>query len=123
MAWLGRGLTAAVCGVGLLGLESEAEDKYRAAFFAVYPDAVGTAIETVPSKTNHCGVCHWNFGGGGKRVGNRTGGSELQFDMKLIAVSGWKKLFFELRRLNKTKDWKRHTKEDPKQRSSKNKIQ
>ena len=39
----------------------------REAFFAVYPDAVGTTIETVPSHLNHCGVCHYDFAGGGAR--------------------------------------------------------
>ncbi len=39
----------------------------RDAFFTVYPDAVGTTIETVPSQPNHCGVCHYEFTGGGTR--------------------------------------------------------
>jgi hypothetical protein len=39
----------------------------RQAFFEVYPGAVGTAIETVPSQPNHCGVCHYRFTGGGTR--------------------------------------------------------
>jgi len=36
-------------------------------YLAVYPDAVGTTIETVPSISNHCGVCHYDFSGGGTR--------------------------------------------------------
>ena len=39
----------------------------RSAFFDVYPDAVGTTIETVPSHVEHCGVCHYDFSGGGTR--------------------------------------------------------
>lgn len=39
----------------------------RSSFFGVYPEAVGTTIETVPSNENHCGVCHYAFGGGGTR--------------------------------------------------------
>jgi hypothetical protein len=44
-----------------------ARPNIRDAFFAVYPDAVGTTIETVPSQPNHCGVCHYEFTGGGPR--------------------------------------------------------
>lgn len=44
-----------------------AKQNIRDAFFAVYPDAVGTVIETVPSRPNHCGVCHYEFSGGGPR--------------------------------------------------------
>lgn len=44
-----------------------AKPEIRAAFFANYPDAVGSPIETLPSNANHCGVCHLNFNGGGTR--------------------------------------------------------
>jgi hypothetical protein len=44
-----------------------ARQNIRSAFFDVYPDAVGTTIETVPSHVEHCGVCHFEFGGGGPR--------------------------------------------------------
>ena len=44
-----------------------ARSNIRDAFFTVYPDAVGTTIETVPSQLNHCGVCHYEFTGGGAR--------------------------------------------------------
>jgi len=47
--------------------ETFARSNLRDAFFHSYPDAVGTEIETVPSQPNHCGVCHWNFTGGGLR--------------------------------------------------------
>jgi hypothetical protein len=44
-----------------------ARNNLRDAFFTVYPGAVGTPIETVPSRPNHCGVCHFDFSGGGTR--------------------------------------------------------
>jgi Putative metal-binding motif/Bacterial Ig domain len=47
--------------------ETVARPNIRDAFFTVYTDAVGTAIETVPSQPNHCGVCHLDFTGGGQR--------------------------------------------------------
>lgn len=47
--------------------DAQARNNIRDAFFDVYSDAVGTTIETVPSHENHCGVCHYDFGGGGPR--------------------------------------------------------
>ncbi len=47
--------------------DAQARNNIRSAFFEVYPDAVGTVIETVPSQPNHCGVCHYDFTGGGPR--------------------------------------------------------
>ena len=44
-----------------------ARNPIRSDFFDVYPDAVGTVIETVPSQPNHCGMCHFEFTGGGLR--------------------------------------------------------
>lgn len=44
-----------------------AKQEYRAAFFAVYPTAVGSVLDTVPSQATHCGVCHYRFTGGGTR--------------------------------------------------------
>ena len=45
----------------------QARQNIRSAFFDVYPDAEGTAIETVPSQPGHCGACHYEFTGGGTR--------------------------------------------------------
>ncbi|UCE59714.1 MAG: hypothetical protein JSU63_20010 [Phycisphaerales bacterium] len=54
-------------GVAFSDTEALARNNIRDAFFTVYPDAVGTVIETVPSFEGHCGVCHYEFGGGGPR--------------------------------------------------------
>lgn len=58
-------------GLALLALfltcSIHAKPEIRAAFFANYPGAIGTPIETLPSNANHCGVCHLNFNGGGTR--------------------------------------------------------
>ncbi|MHC5109706.1 MAG: hypothetical protein ACYTHJ_07500 [Planctomycetota bacterium] len=51
----------------ILPLPLKAKQNIRDAFFAVYPGGVGTPIETVPSIANHCGVCHYDFTGGGPR--------------------------------------------------------
>jgi len=47
--------------------ESQARNNIRDAFFDVYPGALGSALETVPSYPDHCGACHYDFGGGGTR--------------------------------------------------------
>lgn len=44
-----------------------AKPPIRAAFFSVYPSAVGTGLDNLPSHAGHCGVCHYDFSGGGTR--------------------------------------------------------
>ncbi len=39
----------------------------RDSFFGVYSNAVGSTIDTVPSHPGHCGVCHYDFAGGGPK--------------------------------------------------------
>ncbi len=39
----------------------------RRAFFNVYPSATGSGLDDLPSNGGHCGVCHFDFGGGGPR--------------------------------------------------------
>jgi len=64
-----RHMLAACClSLVLLSVDSAwARSNLRDAFFAVYPQAVGTVLDTVPSRPGHCGVCHFDFTGGGPR--------------------------------------------------------
>ncbi len=39
----------------------------RASFFGLYPGAVGSRLDNLPSISGHCGVCHFQFTGGGPR--------------------------------------------------------
>jgi hypothetical protein len=39
----------------------------RSEFFTQYPNAVGTQLDQLPSDSKHCGVCHFDFSGGGPR--------------------------------------------------------
>lgn len=39
----------------------------RSAFFQAYPNAVGTRLDLRADNTQHCGVCHFDFNGGGPR--------------------------------------------------------
>jgi hypothetical protein len=44
-----------------------ARNPYRKAFFQAYPSAKDSVLDDVPSHSGHCGVCHYDFGGGGTR--------------------------------------------------------
>lgn len=58
---------------------AEARNTIRQAFFATYPGAVGSKLDSLSTKPGHCGVCHLDFNGGGPRnaygiaVGNALG--------------------------------------------------
>ena len=46
---------------------SSARNPYRRAFFDRYPEAENTQLDELPSNSNHCGVCHFDFDGSGPR--------------------------------------------------------
>ena len=46
---------------------ANARPKIRQGFFAAYPGAVGSRLDSLPSNSGHCGVCHYSFNGGGTR--------------------------------------------------------
>jgi hypothetical protein len=48
-------------------VDLEARPPIRSAFFSKYPIAVNTQVDDLPSNSNHCGVCHFDFNGGGTR--------------------------------------------------------
>jgi hypothetical protein len=47
--------------------EALANPKIRTQFFVVYPSAVNTRLDNLPSNSKHCGACHYDFKGGGAR--------------------------------------------------------
>ncbi len=51
----------------LFSQDSSARPPIRKAFFNVYASAKGTRLDNLPSSTGHCGVCHFDFNGGGAR--------------------------------------------------------
>ncbi len=65
---------------------AEARKPYRDNFFTAYPSATGTVLDTVPSHPNHCGVCHYDFGGGGPR--NLYGQAVEATDRSVAAILG-----------------------------------
>ncbi len=71
-----------------------ARNPIRRTFFNdAYPEAIGTAIDNLPSNAGHCGVCHFDFNGGGQRnpyglsveVGLNNGLSNLE---AILAIDG-----------------------------------
>jgi hypothetical protein len=45
----------------------QAKNPIKSSFLNVYPDADETRLTSVPSNLEHCGICHYNFDGGGNR--------------------------------------------------------
>ncbi len=64
-------LIALVCTVAAAYLVPDgplhARKPIRNTFFDIYPEAVGTQIDNLPSNSGHCGICHFDFNGGGPR--------------------------------------------------------
>jgi hypothetical protein len=58
------GLTLALV---LASVEAQSRPPIRSDFFDIYPSAVGTQLDVLPSDSRHCGVCHFDFSGGGAR--------------------------------------------------------
>jgi hypothetical protein len=44
-----------------------AKNPYKKAFIAHYPAVENTQLDALPSNSSHCGVCHYDFNGGGDR--------------------------------------------------------
>ncbi len=65
---------------------AHARNPYRQNFFEAYPSAVGTVLDTVPSHPTHCGVCHYDFSGGGPR--NLYGQAVEATDRSVGAILG-----------------------------------
>ena len=64
-----RYLVVALVAVALVvaAAPAAARPPIRTAFFNVYPAAETSRLDDLPSNNNHCGVCHFDFGGGGAR--------------------------------------------------------
>jgi cytochrome c553 len=60
-------LSLIIAGSLLAAHDAGARPPIRKAFFSLYPVAVGTQLDNLPSNTGHCGVCHFDFNGGGPR--------------------------------------------------------
>jgi hypothetical protein len=68
-----------VIALGLAVGSAQARPTIRTSFFNVYPAAVGSRLDNLPSSPGHCGVCHYAFTGAGLknpygvRIGNLLG--------------------------------------------------
>jgi hypothetical protein len=60
---------AMACALALLLVAGAASARptIRTSFFNVYPGAVGSRLDNVPSLAGHCGVCHYAFTGAGPK--------------------------------------------------------
>jgi hypothetical protein len=66
--WLSRAAPLTLAGALLaLSAPAQAKNPYRQTFFDAYPQALDTRLDDVASNNKHCGVCHWDFDGGGAR--------------------------------------------------------
>jgi hypothetical protein len=81
-----RAAVVAIALALLVAGSATARRPIRNTFFETYPVAVGTQIDDLPSNASHCGVCHFDFDGGGPRnpyglgveVGRNNGLSDLE---------------------------------------------
>lgn len=58
-------IVAGASALGLLGTHAYAYRFMKTAFMRVYPSAANSILDDVPSRNDHCGLCHFDFGGGG----------------------------------------------------------
>ncbi len=60
--------SAAILSFSLIASTALSRPTIRRAFFeGAYPSAVGSRLDNLPSHSTHCGVCHYDFNGGGAR--------------------------------------------------------
>jgi hypothetical protein len=74
-----RCATIALLLAAVLASVADARAPIRKNFFSAYPTAVGSRLDNLPSHTTHCGVCHYDFNGGGTRnpYGIAVGGTAM----------------------------------------------
>jgi hypothetical protein len=75
----------------LFSAHASARPPIRSAFFSIYPNANNTQLDDLPSNGSHCGVCHFDFDGGGQRnpygLGVEIGiNSGLTFEQAILAI-------------------------------------
>jgi hypothetical protein len=81
--------TAAVSIVLLVAVgQVQARNNIRSNFFDAYPSAVDSRLDSVPSHSGHCGVCHFDFSGGGTRNPYGLAVGETDFSSEAILALG-----------------------------------
>ena len=60
-------LAIALAILWLIPSVARARPTIRQSFFNAYPSAAGSRLDNLPSHATHCGVCHYDFNGGGTR--------------------------------------------------------
>ena len=59
--------TVIIVVITLVAATALARPPIRRAFFSVYTGAENSRLDDVPSNAGHCGLCHFDFDGGGAR--------------------------------------------------------
>ncbi len=68
LAWTVLSLAVVVTALSMVFATAvPAKPFIRTSFFNAYPSAVGSVLDDLPSHSGHCGVCHFDFNGGGPR--------------------------------------------------------
>jgi len=84
-----RNPCALAVGLAIIAMASataSGRNPYRNNFFSAYPQAVGSRLDDLPSNADHCGVCHFDFDGGGPR--NPYGLAVEATDRSVAAILG-----------------------------------
>lgn len=77
---------AMILAVFFLAFNAYARNKIKNNFLAAYPNADETVLTTVPSHPDHCGICHYDFGGSGPK--NPYGEAVGLTDQSTAAILG-----------------------------------
>ena len=80
--------TLAAMVVVLIATPALGRPSIRRNFFDAYPQAVGTRLDLRLNNTQHCGVCHFDFNGGGPRnpYGLAVGGTPNRTAAEILAL-------------------------------------
>lgn len=86
------GLILAGLILSLVG-HSHGRNNIRTTFLSLYPHVDGTPLDDLPSRSNHCGACHFDFSGGGPRnpygLGIEIGlNAGLTREQAILAIEG-----------------------------------
>ncbi len=82
--------------------EATARPNIRLAFFTFYTNAVGSKLDNLPSKAGHCGVCHYDFNGGGTK--NPYGNAILNSGYSLTSDTGRSNAVWSVRNIDSDGD-------------------
>ena len=83
-------VSAALLAVLIVADAANARNPFRRNFFAAFPSAVGSRLHDLPGQSGHCGVCHYDFNGGGPRnpFGLAVEATPNRSEAEILALAG-----------------------------------